>query len=69
MSQVESLMYMDQHMTSELLKEDEMAKKSFLRQQDVAFICEKIKKVTMQLKEKKVEVSVLEEKIEGVRQR
>lgn len=69
-TQVESLMYMDQHMTaSESVKEDEMAKESFLRQQDVTFICEKIKKVTAQLKAKKAEVSAIEKKIDGVRQR
>ena len=53
LSQVESLMYLDQHMDDAMMNADEMAKMSFLRQQDVTFICEKIKKVTKEVKEKK----------------
>ena len=52
LSQVESLMYLDQH-AEDAANVDEMAKVSFLRQQDVAFICNKIKKVTKDVKEKK----------------
>ena len=67
LSQVESLMYLDQH-AEDAANVDEMAKVSILRQQDVAFICDKIKKVTKDVKEKKKQISELSGKIDSVKQ-
>ena len=67
LSQVESLMYLDQH-AEDAANVDEMAKVSFLRQQDVAVICDKIKKVTKDVKEKKRQIAELSGKIDSVKQ-
>ena len=66
LSQVESLMYLDQH-TEDAMHADEMAKMSFLRQQDVAIICDKIKKVTKEVKEKKKQMDALNGQMESVK--
>lgn len=67
LSQVESLMYLDQHMDDAMMNADEMAKMSFLRQQDVTFICEKIKKVTKEVKEKKRQMDEMNGRMESVK--
>lgn len=60
-------MYLDQHMDDAMMNADEMAKMSFLRQQDVAFICEKIKKVTKEVKEKKKQMDEMNGRMESVK--
>ena len=60
-------MYLDQHMDDAMMNADEMAKMSFLRQQDVTFICEKIKKVTKEVKEKKRQMDEMNGRMESVK--
>ena len=67
LSQVESLMYLDQHMDDAMMNADEMAKMSFLSQHDVTFICEKIKKVTKEVKEKKRQMDEMNGRMESVK--
>ena len=78
LAQVESLLYLDQHMSfdpgrlvNEMtfieVSEEDMAKISFLRQQDITKICEKISSVTLRVKKKQGELDVMQARLEGVK--
>lgn len=50
------------------VSEEDMAKISFLRQQDITKICEKISSVTLSVKKKQGNLEVIQARLEGVKE-
>lgn len=69
MQQVESLLYLDQHnLFDPDMKVEEMTKLSFIRQQDIQVICDKIKTITEQIRKKQVVLQQVELKMNNVKE-
>lgn len=67
LQQVESLLYLDQHNLFESdMKVEEMTKLSFIRQQDIHVLCDKIKVMTEQIRNKHIVLEQVEKNMNDV---
>ena len=70
LSQIESLLYIDQQMMyTEELSEEEINKTSYLHQQDIKTICEKIKKLAEDIKKKELLYERTQERLSEIKER
>ena len=69
LQQVESLLYLDEHNLFEPgVQVEEMTRISFLRQQDIRVLCDKVKAMTEQMKKKQELMDSAKIKMDGEKQ-
>lgn len=63
------MLYLDQHnLFDPDMKVEEMTKLSFIRQQDIQIICDKIKSITEKIKKKQDVLQQIEKKMNNVKE-